>query len=79
MTRRTFTNHSPCPVCGVDADFTVDVGGKNREPHMMFSGHTGPSGEKVVCSHMIVLRGQDGWTEWCEEKTVEVRHAEGWE
>lgn len=79
MGRRTFTNHSPCPVCGVDADFTLNIGTQNRDAHMKFSGHTGPKGEKVVCSQMIVLRGQDGWTTWAEWTTDKKRHAEGWE
>jgi hypothetical protein len=79
MARRTFNNHSACPGCGVDADFTLDIGGKNRAPHMTFNGHTGPKGEKVLCARMIVLRGQDGWTQWAENTTREHRQKEGWE
>jgi len=79
MVRRKFNTHTPCPHCGVDADVTLDIGGKDRVPHMKFNGHTGPDNEKVVCARAIVLRGQDGWTQWAEDITSEHRKAEGWE
>lgn len=79
MPRRTFENHDICPVCGKDAGFTLDVGGKRTKPYMQFNGHTGPNEEKVICSDMIVFRGQRGWNSWAEWMTDKTRHAEGWE
>lgn len=76
---RQFFGHSPCPACGVDAHWTGNTGGKRVAPHIKFDGHTGPKSEKVICSQMIILRGQPGWPKQAEDRTVKERTKEGLE
>lgn len=66
-------------MCGVEASYTLDTGTRKRDAHLKFDGHRGPEGQPVVCSQMIVLRGQDGWSAGAERRSHEVRRREGFE